>query len=790
MPLDRPTSRAVVLSTLAACLLGTLLVPLAAEASGKTTICHRTSSAKNPYRRITVSQNALAKQSGHKGHTGAVWQPGATPKWGDVVPDGTQGGSTSVARNWTAAGQAVWHGTALGEGGGAACGRMTALRFYEVQKAAGVSDQEIVDDLNEQEANEDAALLAALGGAFTLDALSRLGDVRATTSGADAHSGTTATLTGSVSVAGATADVAFVSGTDPSLRSGTLTTAASPASVTGTTSVSAALTDLAPGTQYWFKVVATTEAGTDAEGVLEGDVLSFTTPAAGRTTQTIDFPVLPGMVVGTTATAPAPTATSGLPVVVTSTTPSVCSVAGLEVTPLAPGTCALAADQPGDATYAPASQVVRTAVVRAPQTIVFEPRLSHPAGTTTVALTATSTSGLPVGLTVDDASAARCSVDGATVTVSAPGTCTVHADQPGSAAFLPAARVTRTLTVAEPVAVTPSRPEPVRPTTPMPPAPVQPAPDRTARPELPAPPVQRVGGRERTETAAQLAEDLYPQPRTAKVVVLARSDVYADGLTGSPLAGTLDGPVLLTEPEQLSEATSQALRRVLAADGTVYVLGGPRAVSPEVAAEVARMGYRVTRIGGVDRYDTATLIADRISAATTVEGVYLATGVDFPDALSAASAAEVTGGVVLLTRGARMPAVTSDWLSAHDGPPLTAVGGAAAAASPRAARIVGSDRYSTAAMVAQTVLPEAEGVVMVTGTDFPDGLAGASYAARNDWSMLLVDPRATTLTPGQDEYLGRLRGRVEELVAIGGAAALPPAATALVSARLDRPRTR
>jgi hypothetical protein len=56
--------------------------------------------------------------------------------------------------------------------------------------------------------------------------------------------------------------------------------------------------------------------------------------------------------------------------------------------------------------------------------------------------------------------------------------------------------------------------------------------------------------------------------------------------------------------------------------------------------------------------------------------------------------------------------------------------------------------------------------------------------------MLLVDPRATALTPGQDEYLGQLRGGVKDLVAIGGPTALPPAATSLVSARLDRPAVR
>jgi hypothetical protein len=50
-------------------------------------------------------------------------------------------------------------------------------------------------------------------------------------------------------------------------------------------------------------------------------------------------------------------------------------------------------------------------------------------------------------------------------------------------------------------------------------------------------------------------------------------------------------------------------------------------------------------------------------------------------------------------------------------------------------------------------------------------------------------PRAF-LTPGQDEYLGQLRGGVKDLVAIGGPEALPPAVTSLFSARLDRPGVR
>jgi hypothetical protein len=122
--------------------------------------------------------------------------------------------------------------------------------------------------------------------------------------------------------------------------------------------------------------------------------------------------------------------------------------------------------------------------------------VTRTAGTTTVRLSATATSGLAVTFTIDLVTG-RCSVEGTTVTVLAPEPCTVHADQGGSSSYLPAQRGTRALTVAAPVGTSP----------PSGPAPTQPAPDPTGRPELPVPPLERVQGRERTETAAQLAVD-------------------------------------------------------------------------------------------------------------------------------------------------------------------------------------------------------------------------------------------------------------------------------------------
>ncbi|ARU04771.1 hypothetical protein CCO03_08850 [Comamonas serinivorans] len=66
--------------------------------------------------------------------------------------------------------------------------------------------------------------------------------------------------------------------------------------------------------------------------------------------QVIDFPAQPAshrMADGTFMLEFAATTSSGLPVTYSSLTPSVCTVTGATVTPLAAGVCTIAADQPG-----------------------------------------------------------------------------------------------------------------------------------------------------------------------------------------------------------------------------------------------------------------------------------------------------------------------------------------------------------------------------------------------------------------------------------------------------------
>jgi hypothetical protein len=51
----------------------------------KVTMCHATDSATNPYVQITVDVHSIV-DGGHGRHEGPVFSPGATEKWGDVIP--------------------------------------------------------------------------------------------------------------------------------------------------------------------------------------------------------------------------------------------------------------------------------------------------------------------------------------------------------------------------------------------------------------------------------------------------------------------------------------------------------------------------------------------------------------------------------------------------------------------------------------------------------------------------------------------------------------------------------
>jgi hypothetical protein len=377
--------RKVLILCIAGVLVGAGIVVLAdppsVEAANKVEICHRTRSVTNPYRRISVSSGAL--NSGHKQHTGDVFDAavtyGPSEKWGDIIPDGTAGGSSSTQVNFTgnATGQAIWNGTDAGS----LCKRMTPFEFLTVEVAGRKSLEDLTDaqaltaalgELDDMAANDDAALLAEIGSFASLDgrSLEELeSDFRAVNveTGQPSASGSTLQFTGLIdpgSSATITSGFEYSSSADCSAATSVVAT---PATVTSSpTAISASVNSVAEGTWY-VRAVGVTAVGTADEGRIEGDCRQVLVDSS-LASQTL------------VATATPSTVQNGATSIITVTghedseslTYSLrggdpCTIADNVVTVAAnSGTCVVTVSAPGDATYNAASTTVTITAIPVP----------------------------------------------------------------------------------------------------------------------------------------------------------------------------------------------------------------------------------------------------------------------------------------------------------------------------------------------------------------------------------------------------------------------------------------
>lgn len=129
------------------------------EENDKVTICHRTNSTTNPYRRITVAASSIYKNAGHYGHDeiydgnhvfdSTVNYPANRKDWGDIIPADPTGKNRWKALNWTTLGQAIYNGTVAG------CAEQDSQVVYNLLREEGKTKKEIKADLEKQKSVDD-----------------------------------------------------------------------------------------------------------------------------------------------------------------------------------------------------------------------------------------------------------------------------------------------------------------------------------------------------------------------------------------------------------------------------------------------------------------------------------------------------------------------------------------------------------------------------------------------------------------------------------------------------------
>lgn len=295
---------------------------------------------------------------------------------------------------------------------------------------------------------------------------------------------------------------------------------------------------------------------------------------------------------------------------------------------------------------------------------------------------------------------------------------------------------------------------------------------------------QRLAGADRYATGLAIVKE-WDKSRDATVVYVATGANYPDALSAGAAAVHVGAPVVLTPPKKLPSNVRQQI--VALNPDRIVILGSTAAISTSVASSLASIvgSGNVVRLAGADRYATSLAVTRTAftsgGVVETTPTVFIATGTNFPDALSAGAAAASVGGPVILVDGRRskVPAATVK-LIRDLGATRVVVAGSPAAVSRgiqkqldalpgvSVSRYGGADRYATSQLINAAFFSTAPQAFFSTGTNYPDALAGAALAGSLGAPLVVTRPNCV---PGS--VLSSLASwNTQTVTLLGSAAAL------------------
>ncbi|WP_051865638.1 cell wall-binding repeat-containing protein [Metabacillus indicus] len=251
-------------------------------------------------------------------------------------------------------------------------------------------------------------------------------------------------------------------------------------------------------------------------------------------------------------------------------------------------------------------------------------------------------------------------------------------------------------------------------------------------------------GENRYETSAAVSKEGWKQSET---VVIATGNKFPDALSGAPLAAKYNAPLILLDGRKdakmapdYNRISFDEIRRLKAKKA--FIIGAEAVIPEQLADQLKGMGLTVTRIAGDNRYETSAEVAKYLSSKTAV----VATGKNYPDALSVASYAAKNGFPILLTDDKDV--IREEIKSALDEKEKTLVIGSVAVIKKSVesqlknpVRYGGEDRYETSRIINEQLKMGKNEIFAATGRAFPDALSGSVLAAKNNASVLLMDNR-------------------------------------------------
>lgn len=176
--------------------------------------------------------------------------------------------------------------------------------------------------------------------------------------------------------------------------------------------------------------------------------------------------------------------------------------------------------------------------------------------------------------------------------------------------------------------------------------------------------VKRISGSDRYETSLAVAKSM----KNIKDIFMASGKDFPDGLSVSSYAALTGSPILLTDGSSVDSNISTYIK---SSNVKCYIVGGKSVVGDNVLKEI-----NGERISGEDRYKTNIAVLDKFKGDYSKSSIYIASGSNFADALSASAAAGSKKAPVILV-GNSVPDAVSKYVKSSTGSvgQITVLGG-------------------------------------------------------------------------------------------------------------------
>ncbi|MDI9217095.1 cell wall-binding repeat-containing protein [Clostridium tertium] len=269
------------------------------------------------------------------------------------------------------------------------------------------------------------------------------------------------------------------------------------------------------------------------------------------------------------------------------------------------------------------------------------------------------------------------------------------------------------------------------------------------------PPVEVKSGSNRYSTAVELSKSSFT---AADTIVISNGYAVPDGLAATPIASYYKGPLLLVEKSSIPSETQNEIKRLGAKNA--IIVGGTGIVTSAVESQLRNLGItKITRLGGVNRYETALQVAKYIDQNLyDVENVVIANGYGEADALSIAPVSGRDRMPIILVESNNIPSSVNSWLKSEDLNSAYLIGGADVVSNNilnqvnsmtkqdiTGNRLGGVNRYETNAKVIERFYGDVLNKVYVTeGLELADALTSGPVAAVNESPVVITEAQLTS----------------------------------------------